>query len=125
MVVTGCSGNGPTSRLSGTKPALENGAPFGAVAFSDSTQKWQIESDLPSRSVARTRALAGCQVNDCRVLAEFRRGQCVSLSLDAARATTVPYVSVAADANSAVSMARQSCNSAGGQDCKASPAICN
>ena len=125
MVVTGCSGNGPTSRLSGTKPALENGAPFGAVAFSDSTRKWQIESDLPSRSVARTRALSGCQAKDCRILAEFRRGQCASLSLDAARATTAPYVAVVTDVNSAISTARRSCSAAGGQDCKASPPICN
>ncbi|WP_443111082.1 DUF4189 domain-containing protein [Anderseniella sp. Alg231-50] len=124
-VLTGCSGNTSTTRLSGAKPALENGAPFGAIAFSNSTRRWQIESDLPTRLAARTKALSGCRANDCRVLAEFRRGQCASLSLDAANATTAPYVSVATDAGSAISSARQSCNSAGGKDCKASPPICN
>ena len=123
--MTGCSGN--TSKLSviGSTPALEKDAPFGAVAFSASTQKWQIVSDLPSRLAARSKALSGCQINDCKVLAEFSRGECVSLSLDAAKAITKPQVSVSRDASSIMNLARQSCYSAGGQDCKASSPICN
>ena len=122
--LAGCSSDTGFPVL-GSRPALEKNAPFGAVAFSESTQKWQIVSDLPNRFVARTIALSDCQENDCKVLAEFSRGECVSLSLDAAKATTAPYVSVSKDANSTMTLARQSCYSAGGQDCKASPPICN
>ena len=122
--LAGCSSDTDVP-VFGSPPALEKNAPFGAVAFSESTQKWQIVSDLPNRFVARTIALSDCQENDCKVLAEFSRGECVSLSLDAAKATTAPYVSVSKDANSAMNLARQSCYSAGGQDCKASPPICN
>jgi len=123
--MTGCSSDASRSQVLGSPPVLEKSAPHGAVAFSESTQKWQIVSDLPSRSVARTKALSGCQANDCKVLAEFSRGECVSLSLDAARAITTPQVSVSRDASSIMNLARQSCYAAGGQNCKASSPICN
>ena len=123
--MTGCSSDASRLPVSGPSPALEKGAPFGAVSFSPSTQKWQIVSDLPSMPVARTKALAGCHKSDCILLAEFSRSECVSLSLDAAKATKSPYVSVSKDASLVMSLARQSCYSAGGQDCKASPPICN
>jgi hypothetical protein len=122
--LAGCSSD-TDSPVFGSPPALEKDAPFGAVAFSASTQKWKIVSDLPSRPIARTIALSDCQENDCKVLAEFSRGECLSLSLDAARAITTPQVSVSRDASSIMNVARQSCYSAGGQDCKASSPICN
>lgn len=107
------------------RPVLEKTAPFGAVAFSESTQKWQIVSDLPSRLLARSKALSGCQANDCKVLVEFSRSECVSLSIDAAKAIKTPHVSVSVDASSTMNSARQICYSAGGQECKASYPICN
>ena len=121
--LAGCSSD--TYRSPVAQPALENGAPFGAVAFSQSTEKWQIVSDLPGRSVARTKAISGCAAGDCIVIAEFSRGECASLSLDAAKATTAPYVSVSRDASSVMELARQACKAGGGQECKASAAICN
>jgi len=123
--LAGCTNDGLMLSLFGSQPVLEKDAPFGAISYSDSTQKWQIVSDLPSRLVARTQALSGCQENDCKVLLVFSRGECASLSLDASKVTTAPYVSASSDADLAINSARQACVSGGGQDCKASVPICN
>jgi len=123
--VTGCADGGTMSSIFGPKPVLEEGAPFGAIAFSVATQRWQIESDHPSRLAARNRALSGCQEKDCTVLLEFGRGECASLSLDAAKATTIPYVAASVNAGSAINSARQACSAGGGKDCKAAPPVCN
>ncbi|CAN0458482.1 unnamed protein product [Discosporangium mesarthrocarpum] len=125
LVLNGCVNGDSMSSIFGSSPDLEKDAPFGAIAFSDATQKWQVVSDLPSRSVARTQALSGCQENDCKVLLLFSRGECASLSLDASNVTKAPYVSVSMDANSAINSARQACSADGGKECKATPPICN
>jgi hypothetical protein len=121
--MTGCSSG--NFSLPSSQAGVENGGPFGAVAYSGSTGKWQIVSDLPSSSVARTKALSGCAADDCKVLAQFRRGECASLSLDAAGVTREPYVSIANEAGAAMKLARDSCTAGGGQNCKVSSAICN
>ena len=118
LVLAGCSALGP-------EPILEEGAPFGAISYSESTQRWQVVSDLPSRSVAQSQALSGCQEKDCKVLLVFARGECASMSLDAAKVAQEPYVSVMMDADSAINSARNACSSAGGKDCKATPPVCN
>ena len=106
-------------------PKLASDAPFGAVAYSPSTQKWQIVSDQPRRSVAQQRALSGCNSADCTIVSQFSRGQCASLSLDASRATTQPFVAVTPSSATAQPQAKYACYASGGLDCKASAPVCN
>jgi len=114
-----------TTSKFGSQPVLEEGAPFGVISFFNSTQKWQIVSDLPNRLAAKNQALSGCQEADCKVVLVFSRGECASLSLDASKATSAPYVSASKDADTAVNSARQICSADGGQDCKVSAPACN
>lgn len=123
--LVGCAENTMLSAFFGPEPVLEKNAPFGAISFSDSSRNWQVVSDLPNRVAARTHALSGCRESDCKVLLVFSRGECASLSLDAAKMTSSPYVATSKDAETAINSARQACYSGGGQDCKASPPVCN
>lgn len=123
--LAGCTNYTGLSSLLGSAPALENGAPFGAIAYSKSTQNWQIVSDQPSQLVAQNRALSGCKTKDCKILLVFGRGSCSSLSLDASKSTTAPYVSTSTDEVVSKNLARQACFADGGKDCKVTPSICN
>ncbi len=123
--LTGCAKITEITQIFDSQSLLKNGAPFGAVAFSESTQNWQITSDHPNQLAARTKALSGCVENDCKIMLIFGRGVCSSLSLDALKVSASPHVSASTDEASAINMARQACSADGGKDCKATPPICN
>jgi hypothetical protein len=82
-------------------------------------------SDLPSKQVAQTKALAGCKAVDCKILITFKKGECATLSLDASKTTRQAYVSFADNEVSAKNSARQACVAGGGRNCKVAPVVCN
>ncbi len=122
MVLAGCLNITP-----GLSPPakFEEGAPFGAIAFSKGSENWRIESDHPNRRIARNKALSGCKASDCTILLVFSRGECASMSLDSGKVSTSPFVAISTGNEPADQLARQMCKAGGGRDCKATPPICN
>jgi len=94
---------------------------FGAIAFSNSTQRWHIRWDVSDQARADDLAVQYCGAGDCRVVLRFGPGQCGTFSLGNEGALGV---GLGQSTSLAESQARADC-SASGQSCKVAPVRCN
>ncbi|MEQ8603761.1 MAG: DUF4189 domain-containing protein [Marivibrio sp.] len=121
LVLAGCAA------VSGMLPeeGADSGAPYGAAAFSPSSRDWALATDEASPAAAADTATAECGGGDCAVIVRFDRGLRSALALDVTEAEPGPFVAVSSATERGRAQAMESCDAAGGEDCMATPAVCN
>ncbi|MGB0683597.1 MAG: DUF4189 domain-containing protein [Magnetovibrionaceae bacterium] len=100
-------------------------APYGSIAYSDSTRAWAVVSDLPTPNAARASAVATCGFDDCKALTVFGKGICATIALDGEWVNPHYQWALNKKPQKAKSLALQRCEAGGGADCRTSPPVCN
>ena len=121
LVLAGCAEVQEVLKKVEKAIALPDRPRYGAIAYSQATQRWHIRRNVVDQQRASDLAVKFCLVDDCRVVLNFGPGQCGTFSLgnDGAlgvgRGKTKPIAEKAALAQCAAS----------GQECKVAPTQCN
>lgn len=118
IVLVGCS----TVQQASVKPAANpTDESFGAIAFSNTTQRWHIRWNVSDQSRADYLATQYCGASDCVVVLRFGPGQCGTFSLGDLGALGTGLGTTNDDAATA---ALSDCEKSS-QSCKIAPVRCN
>ena len=107
------------------KPAAQNKAPnvprYGAIAFSDQSQRWRFRWNVVDQHRAADLAMQDCGDSGCRILLTFGPEECGTFALGRNNVTAVAKGQTPEKAETA---ARAACNDIG-DGCRVAPAQCN
>lgn len=112
----------PRETASRATPQTAKDVPrYGAIAFSDQSQRWRFRWNVVAQQRAIDLAIKDCGDAGCRILLTFGPEQCGTFALGRNGVTAAAVGRTAAESETA---ARAACNKAG-KDCKVAPAQCN